>query len=552
MLCALRLGIPLAKATDMKSQVNGLLHVVRGLIKDVLAAYPALRGLELDYKSLTLSCQTRGLSFLTLDLPNLDSLLIKGLDNGRLELSGPVSRQVSKSVKVPRLFSGLWLRVFDKDACLKPDADVNSIFFLRSLCAIGKKLEVDCSPERIQTAMENYHDIERRLRSPSNSWDSDSLDLGSDRGRHHLGDCLDSVNCGPLFSSQGETQEEEVGRNEDRGLLEKIQQTADLLLSSFDDLCPVGLSGLRDMDSQGIGFRHGRGAVAERKKNWDKSRFDFWPSKLEGVFPFRKCGTTAGSDLETPRNHESPSRLHCVPKTAKSPRLIAAEPVAHQWCQQAVLSWFDSQFREKLDGHFIDLHDQGKSGAMVLQASLTQKLATVDLSDASDRVSCWTVERIFRTKPDILYALHAARTRYVRDEVSRHMGFFKTKKFASQGTATTFPVMSFTMLCVALGSCIRGDVTWSKIHRLRHHVRVYGDDIILPTHGYARLSRAMVLLQLKVNEAKSYVNGHFRESCGIDGYMGYDVTPVKPKTIVADTPASCKAVLDYRDRKSVV
>jgi hypothetical protein len=120
----------------------------------------------------------------------------------------------------------------------------------------------------------------------------------------------------------------------------------------------------------------------------------------------------------------------------------------------------------------------------------------------------------------------------------------KPKKFASQGTATTFPVMSFIMLCIALGACTHGEVTWSKISRLRRHVRVYGDDIIIPTHGYARLVRAMELLQLRVNTAKSYVNGHFRESCGVDGFKGYDITPVRPKTLVANGPESIRAVVD--------
>jgi hypothetical protein len=131
---------------------------------------------------------------------------------------------------------------------------------------------------------------------------------------------------------------------------------------------------------------------------------------------------------------------------------------------------------------------------MVLQASLDRKLATVDLSDASDRLSCWTVERVFRCNPSILTALHAARTRYLFDEVSfrtlkKDKNFLSLRKFASQGTAVTFPVMSLVMLIIALAASW-GDtepIDWRGIWKRKRQVRVFGDDIILPAHGYGRL-----------------------------------------------------------------
>lgn len=534
----------------MKSQESALLHVVRGICKDVQAAYPALEGLGLDIERLALYCQTRGLALFTLDLPNLDSLLLKGLEFGRLQLSGPLSRRVSKRVRVPRLFSGLWLRVFDRDACLRQDADVTSIFFLRSLSTIGKKLEVACSPDRIKATLEAYHDIEKSVRGPSLQWFSDELDADHQLESVHLVQALDgppsSPDYLPLFSSQIEESEEAVqAKREDRILLVRVQQVADLILSKFDFFDPIEYSAQLESEGKGTGFKHGPGAVAEKLRNWEKSHFPNWPAKLEYLFPYELCGTTAGFTGEKPLNHEVPSVLYCVPKTAKGPRLIAAEPASHMWCQKCIESFMRDQFKKLFRGSFIDLNDQTKSGALVLQASRDRKLATVDLSDASDRLSCWTVERIFRKNCSLLYHLHAARTRLLKDNLSGDQNLFiKLKKFATQGTACTFPVQSLVFLCIALGSSIEGSITWHKIQGMRTQVRVYGDDIILPTHGYARLIRVMDALGLKVNMAKSYVNGKFRESCGVDGYDGYDVTPVKPKTLVADSPASCQAVVD--------
>lgn len=532
----------------MKSQANALLHVATALLLgDVRSAYPALKGLDLDVKRLALYCQTRGLGLFTLDLPSLDSLLLEALESGRLRLSGPLSRVVSKEVKVPRLFSGLWLRVFDKDACLKQDVDITALYFLRQLCCLGKKISVECSKDRIAAVMEEYHNVERELRSPTLDWVGDELYLGSVGDDHKLSDCcFTSSNFGlEIFEAQEKAGQEDISAEfETLRLLDQVQRVSDLIVESIDPYDPISLSEEWESAGMGAGFKHGPGAVSERLRKHEKSNFQCWPDKLQIVFPFSLVGKTIGDPRERPSRHEGPNRLLCVPKTAKGPRLIASEPVAHQYCQQHVSKFLVKQLSKCFGTYFIDFHDQSKSADMVLSASLDRSLATVDLSSASDRLSCWTVERVFRRNPSLLSALHATRTRYLRDDVSKNKGFLKLKKFAAQGTATTFPVQSIVFLCVALGASIRGRVTWDKVWELRDQVRVYGDDIIIPTHGYERLVRIMDALQLKVNVAKSYVNGYFRESCGVDGYKGYDVTPVKPKTLVADSPASCQAVVD--------
>lgn len=536
----------------MKSQADNLLLVAEQiLLKDIALAYPALQGsLSKDFDRLSLYCRTRGLAFWSLDLPNLDSLLIQGLESGRLHLEGPLSHGKSKRAKVPRLFSGLWLRVFDKSACLRRDVDVSAIFFLRQLCCLGKKIAVDCTHDRTNAAVEAYHDIERQLRRPTLEWDRDEFGAwegASDRCISEAAPVL--IPDGDLFCETGLTTcqaKEKTIENEGlRRLLTQVQQVADLVAGAIGPYCPIAYS--NDRVSMGLspGFRHGPGAVAERLRNHEKSKFPNWTAKLQNVFPFELVGkVNLLTPVDRPQNHEVAARLIAVPKTAKGPRLIASEPTSHQWCQQGIREFLVDRLRASLGTHFIDFHDQSKSGALVLQASLDRKLATVDLSDASDRLTCWTVERIFRANPSLLSALHAARTRYIRDDISSVTRFLKTKKFASQGTAVTFPVQSIVFFCIAMGVSLDGEVSWQAINRLRGQVRVFGDDIIIPSHGYERLCRVMDALQLKVNKAKSFVKGHFRESCGVDGYMGYDVTPVKPKTVVADGPESCQAVID--------
>lgn len=593
----------------MKSQVNALLHVVKGIIADISLTYPDLKdSLSKDFRRLTLLSRCRGLGLFTLDLPSLDSLLKRGLETGRLTLEGPLSKRYSPRVHVPRLYSGLWMRIFDNSGRLRLDVDVvNPIFFLTQLLVIGKKIEVDCSFDRQQAAIRNYHDIERYLRPPSFDWDGDRLTSSESRvsscgnsttsgysanhqhsnycfvfgDREHLpfgslsqekliGDTYDffadeedsqfgSVNLVeasdynqehlehdlPLFAYANREDRDVSGRRSDNLLLSKIQQVADLIVGAIGPIDPIQYSAELESQGLGTGLKHGPGAVSERLRQWEKSRFPNWSDKLDGIYPYNLMGRSASSNIGRPSNHEAPSRIITVPKTSKGPRLIAAEPTSHQWCQQLVMSFLFNRSRNSIIGDFIDFRDQGKSSSLVLQASLDRSLATVDLSDASDRLTCWTVERMFRNNVSLLRALHAARTRYVRDDISEHSGFLKPKKFASQGTATTFPVMSIVMMIISLGVSLGdNDVTMKNIAKLRGKVRVFGDDIILPSTGYEQLVRAMELLQLKVNNSKSYSTGSFRESCGTDGYAGCDITPIKPKTLLADSPSSRQAMLD--------
>jgi hypothetical protein len=524
--------------TMMKSLANDLLTVALGICKDIQVAYPAYGEVSRDIERLTRLLEHRGLGIFSLDLPNLDALLLQGLETGRLELVGPLSQRKSKRIAVPRFFSGLWLRVFNKNGLLKQEPDTNAILFLRQVFCLGKKASKMCTPQRVVNAIKEYVNVERHLNPPTLEWSADCIDPGN-RGRNlHLRE----IGGGdlPLFP------EGSAGRDSICQVLERCQQVADIVVGSFQPFSPVAYATGRAEAGQRPGFRHGPGAVADRRGALvNKYEFPRWSAKLESLFPYRDCGTVA-SDTETqPLNHEVPARLIAVAKTAKTPRLIAAEPTEHQWCQQLVLNYMVAEFKRLFNGTFIDLADQSKSGAMALAASKDGNLATVDLSSASDRLSCQVVERIFRSNQSLLHALHACRTRSLAIDIDGcEEEVILLRKYASQGTATTFPVQSLVFLCLALGCSIQGRVTWRKIRALRRKVRVFGDDIILPKHGYADLCSVLSHLGLKVNQEKSFSRGLFRESCGMDAYGGDDITPVKPQNLGSYGPESRMATVD--------
>lgn len=528
----------------MKSQGHVLLSVALGLCKDVQVAYPRYGGCSRDSARIASSFENRGLGFFTLDLPNLSSILLDGLENGRLSCKGPCSRMVSKHVKVPKLFSGLWLRVFDRSGCLLSEPDVTSIAFLYQLSSVGKKVEVPCSSDRIKDAIGEYHDIERNTRAPSLRWDEDELD--PDRIGHSLHFCDGLASRSSVFFGQTTSQPEPTGI---RRLLGNLSYVCSKVSASFGHLDPYAFSeDVGDRRGSVAGLKHGPGAVSDLGKNDFKYSFPNWPDKLQQYFPFDAFGVLNHNHFEErtyPHNHEPPSKLICVPKTAKGPRLIASEPTCHQWAQQLVARYVTDSIDRTFKGDFITIRDQDPSRRMVTAASLSGDLATVDLSSASDRLSCWLVERAFRGNLSMLRLLHSVRTRWTLDTISDEKNFLKLRKFSTQGSALTFPIQSIVFLCCVLAVLPRERSLNDYRKKWAGKVRVFGDDIILPKAGYADLVVLLHYLGLKVNMNKSFHKGFFRESCGMDSYKGYDITPVKTKTARSDTPTACASMIDY-------
>jgi hypothetical protein len=526
----------------MKSQEHVLLQVEKGLLMDVLSAYPQMRGVDKDLVRITSLVENRGLGVFTLDLPNLDSLLLQGLEKGRLPLEGPCCKAVSKRVRVPRLFSGLWLRVFDKSGVLREDVDPTSIAFLRQLCCLGKRLEVGCSPARRRAAMEDYHGIESKCRKPTLGWERDVLDPDNRGHTVHFHDGV--VSDLPLFPEQSGDS------GNLRRLLGNLEHVCSKVSAAFGTPDVYSLSVREGIDVGTVcGLRHGPGAVSDGRKGDDKYSFPNWPEKLQHHFPFDAFGVLNHSHLEDrayPSSHEPPSELSGVPKTAKAPRLIASEPTAHQWCQQILAEYIVSTLSRVFKGDFVTIKDQEPSRRMVVAASLDRSLSTIDLSSASDRLSCWAVERVFRGNKIFLELLHAVRTRWTVDQVTPgERNFLKLRKFATQGSALTFPIQSVVFLCCCLAVLPRERSLEAYRLRWRESVRVFGDDIIIPTDRYADLRDLLHFLGLKVNENKSFSEGFFRESCGQDSYKGFDVTPSRPRSLRSDTPTGWSAVVDY-------
>lgn len=510
------------------SLVTRLCDYILAIFSDGKHLYASNRELERDQTRLLQSLGSRGTKLVTIELPAVDKALCKSLDEGTLHLSGPLTRS-GRGEKVPLFMRSIYLRVFDCDGVLRSAPCIESVAFLRQVHSMFKKLKLECSEEAIDEAVVDFVRIERDARSPTLEWDGDSLDVRR-LWDISLLDCHSQRCAGdeaePLLP--GLVPEDARDTNVSPRTLKHLQYTADVLACQLGDFH-------READAHRP--KHGPGVVSNLKKSDSKYAFLEWPRKLEAEFPYDwyaspSPGLDAHRDGDLPwwSNNESPSRLISVPKTQKSPRLIAAEPNQHQWIQQLILRQLEDKIDASAFRYCISLRSQAPSRYMALSGSLDGGYATVDLSSASDRLTCWTVERVFRKNPSFLSRLHASRTRWISNSVSKRAPkFTKLKKLATQGSAVIFPTQTLVYAVVAIAAVtysMRNPRSLASIVTASKKVQIFGDDIIVPKESLALLRSLLVYLGLKVNDSKTFGVGKFRESCGMDAFMGHDVTPV--------------------------
>jgi hypothetical protein len=545
----------------MKSYVFYLQGLYTAILSSVAEYYPSLRiDCERDVSRLLSLVETRGLPFLMVDLATAGKHFDRCLSTERLTSFGVAGfRPYRRGVAVPRLFKGLLLRVFDEYGALRAVPDVAAIRYLRQLFYAAKKVKVPCSDSRTWEHVHEFFETDQEVRSPSLNWDDDDLRLDSLLDLH-LGD-RDNFQPTPLLDLIGNDKStEESSSIPSYGTLDVVQRTADIVSATLGRFDPYEWR-----------TKHGPGAVSDQRRTQFKYDFPSWPEKLSSVFPLADFGfanfstwataVRGGGILSNFSSNEPPSRLIAVPKTLKGPRLIASEPVSHQWCQQSIKDYLTARLGKTPISDSIHFRDQTQNQDFARRASHTQSHVTVDLSSASDRLSCWLVERIFRRLPSLVAALHASRTRWVVNTIDlKSPRFHKLRKFACMGSACTFPVQSYVFAILAHSAVLSSrklPVTLANVRRISQEVRVFGDDMIIPADSWVVLQGLLRHLGLKVNHSKTYDTGRFRESCGLDAYDGHCVTPTytmtypdvsRPESIVSTVATHNNFVLQGYER----
>ncbi len=516
-----------------------LVHMLEGFVRaafaDVAFTYTRVSDWERDRNRSLHELAGRGLRFLTIDLPAVRKHLDKCLGVNLYTPSGLyLCGRVSRRVVVPAFGKDLYLQIFHKDGKLRDDANPSAVSDLRQLFDTLGKLKVQCEEKYIDEEVQNFLTNELELRTPTMDWEADQFtDLSTSLRKCHFRD-------GNSYHSN------DIGFLQDDGKsitlhpadADVVQNVCDRISSAFGDLHD---------ESRGRSLKvpkHGPGRVSNLPRGWSKSDFSFWPAKLDRIFPFDFYATPdlgqSGMDDDnvlTHVNHEHASKLIAVPKTATGPRLIGSEPNYHQWCQQLIRSQLEETVKQTPLRFSISFGDQRPNRRLALEGSITGALATVDLKSASDRLSCWTIERAFRANETLIERIHSTRTRMMTNSVNDAFGTLKLRKCFTQGSACTFPVQTivYSMLCVAAVLLTEQKrVNTRSIEDACRKVRVFGDDLIIPSDALVKLTEILSFVQLRVNPTKTFHQGRFRESCGLDVFDGVDVTPARIKRLSVD------------------
>jgi len=441
-----------------------------------------------------------GLSFVTITLPTFLDDFNSSLEEGMVTSDRFVGWK--KRQCLPSFLRGFTSLVF----CSKTGRIVNepnkiAVHCIRQLCSTFKKVKLSCTSARVEKAYASYKRIE------------DSL----------------------------------------AGLVETISAEK---LEEFDRVSGILWSEVfgGEINEESLVPHHGPGSTADRltgNRKYDQRKV-CWPKRLEkhfspGICIFNTEESYYQSDVavtEVGESCELPVRVITVPKTLKTPRIIALEPTAMQMAQQSVKDFIvDKLESSRLTAGHINFTDQSINRELALSSSVSRRFATLDLSAASDRVHKDLVWRMLRVHPQLRSLVFTTRSTRAKLPDSEPIVL---NKFASMGSALCFPIeaMFFTVLLVMARLEHKAlPATYDNVYRVMRQIYVYGDDIIIPTNEVEVAVRTLSEFGNVVGLKKSFSTGHFRESCGMDAFLGYNVTPIYMRNPIPSTSSDASAII---------
>lgn len=445
------------------------LKLLAGLLADVGRLDPQSQGLERDFQTLQDRFEHEGIGFITVALGRYADHFDQWL--ARRTVSPITGFKRKPGSPLPAFLSGLVRLVFDEvTGSLRADYDLGAIKSIRQILRFFKKALI----------AEN----------------ADQLHIQETKAFY-----------------EKEDRDTEI----DRTLSLRLRRASHYVLNGLDD----------NLDQVFERGKHGPGAVAERvagNQKWiafvdQVEEFDLFP---ESGYDLNLVDTDKGMLSAAKSLPKTESRFVTVPKSVTARRGITVEPLLMQFYQQGL----NAVLRERINlcpllSQSLDLTDQSLNQQLALEGSRTGYWATLDLSSASDLLLNKVVEQAFWAHPKFFGMVQKTR--------SLLRGGTPMKKYAGMGNATTFPVQSvvFALISAVTMACSGGrPLRKEALRRCLGEVRVYGDDIVVPTHYATDVANALESMGLRVNRTKSFSEGNFRESCGVDAFHGVEVTPV--------------------------
>lgn len=431
-----------------------------------------------DLITLDLRGKREGISFYTKTLPLLGKAFDKAFIKNHFELPTNFVMKYRRG-EIPAFCGALFEGVFCRDGTVAHDyEDVYSVYVIRQLCYAVNKVDL---PYKEEDELRVINDF---VRAESEVSEFNSSFVDDDDCEFRFG--LEFANriARELF---WDFDMDNINPNVGPGISSNCAYTA-----KYEKRLSTGM---RTAKSGHHFFFNCDDAFErlERYPTW--THFDFFNRNLE-------------------------ARVILVPKDSRGPRLISCEPVENMFLQQGIMEYMVKRLEtHRLTKGQVNFTDQSINQRMAIEASMTQQWATLDLKEASDRVSLKLVTRIFSGTP-LLEAMLETRTPVTVLPDGRKL---RLEKFAPMGSALCFPTMATCLYTLLVAGLAYSGV---PVEQAFKSVYVYGDDIIVPSHFMYEVTYFLEKFGLRFNWDKCFI-GQFAESCGVDAFLGNDVTPIR-------------------------
>lgn len=447
--------------------VEQLLHAI---LTDALNLLPLYRSADCarDKATIHRRLTSEGIGFATVALPRLFNDILMKLEGEEPSFEG---FRKSPSSRLPVFLGGLLDMVFSQGP-----QDITALEILYSLCVAFKKLKGEYPKSVLSKEIDKF--------------------IATDTS-------LLSVNYTDPKTS-------EIVRRA-KGYIDTLFTTIDI-----DNIVP----------------KPGPGATNTPLKPFMRYEPHVRYAQLDSVFPYRNWFyTNAFGFRESVRNYFAlekrtypTSRLKFVHKYVGKPRGICIEENETQYLQQGL----KNLLYKKIESHpmtkgRVNFASQSVNRDLALSSSFDKSFNTIDMSEASDRISRDLVFKLFRDTPLLDY-LDAVSTRIITLPEDVRSGSILVQKFAPMGSAVCFPIMA--VVHFALCKAIIATSGLRNARKASKQIFVYGDDILTPSEFTEEIFTHLPRFGMKLNKNKSYFKSSFRESCGIHAYKGVDITPV--------------------------
>jgi len=215
------------------------------------------------------------------------------------------------------------------------------------------------------------------------------------------------------------------------------------------------------------------------------------------------------------------NRLFFVAKNDEISRTCCTEPLLNMLVQQALFDFLSICLQLSFGINLSTQPDINRR--LTILGSINGVFSTSDLSSASDSV----LKRIALewTPSQLAGLIRVSRSPVTTLPSGKELAL---NMVSTMGNGFTFPLQ--TLLFASAVKAVY-QLKGLTLDCVEPNFGVFGDDIIVRTECTASLHRILRILGFEVNVDKSFTDGPFRESCGVDAFKGVDIRGVYIRTL---------------------